>query len=58
MFHGPGDSTSTFIQVMAWHQKYNKPLPEQMMNNFIDVCIQGLDPLHSFNSLSDAYMHQ
>ena len=31
------DNTSTLVQVMAWRQAGNKPLPEAMLTQFIDA---------------------
>ena len=32
---GSNDYKSAFVQVMAWHQTGDKPLPEQMLTQFI-----------------------
>ena len=33
----PFDNKSALVQVMAWRQTGNKPLPEPMMTQFIDA---------------------
>ena len=33
----PIDNKSAFVQVMAWRRTGDKPLPEQMMTQFIDA---------------------
>ena len=37
---GPIDKKSTLLQVMAWHQVGNKPLPEPMCTQFTDAYMQ------------------
>ena len=34
---GPTDNKSALVQVMAWCQTGNKPLPEPMLTQFIDA---------------------
>ena len=34
---GATDSKSALVQVMAWHQTGDKPLPEAMMTQFTDT---------------------
>ena len=36
----PFDNRSTFVQVIAWHQISDKPLPEPMMTQFNDTWSQ------------------
>ena len=33
----PVDNKSALVQVMAWHQTDNKPLPEPMLTQFADA---------------------
>ena len=33
------DNKSALVQVMAWRQIGDKPLPEPMMTQFTDVCM-------------------
>ena len=35
--YGPIDTKSTLVQVMAWRQTGDKPLPETMMTQFSDA---------------------
>ena len=37
---GPIDNKSALVQVMAWCQTGNKPLPEAMMTQFTDEYMQ------------------
>ena len=37
---GSNDSKSALVQVMAWRQIGDKPLPEQMMTQFTDAYMQ------------------
>ena len=39
--HGALDNKSALIQVMAWHRKGNKPLPEPMLIQFTDAYMSG-----------------
>ena len=39
---GPIDYKSALVQVMAWHQTGEKPLPESMLTKFSDACIYGI----------------
>ena len=34
---GPFDNKSALVQVMAWHQTGDKPLPEPMLAEFTDA---------------------
>ena len=34
---GPIDNKAVLVQVMAWHQAGNKPLPEPMWTQFTDT---------------------
>ena len=34
---GPIDNKAVLVQVMAWHQAGNKPLPEPMLTQFTDT---------------------
>ena len=34
---GPFDNKSAFVQVMAWHQTGDKPLPKPMLTQFTDA---------------------
>ena len=33
------DAKPTVVQVIAWHQSGNKPLPEPMMSNFMETYV-------------------
>ena len=33
----PIDNKPALVQVMAWHQKHDKPLPEPMLTQFTDA---------------------
>ena len=37
---GPIDYKSPLVQVMAWHQTGEKPLPESMLTQFTDAYIR------------------
>ena len=37
---GPIDNKSVLVQVMAWHQTGDKPVPEPMLNQFTDAYMQ------------------
>ena len=34
---GPIDNKAALVQVMAWHRRDHKPLPETMLTQFTDV---------------------
>ena len=34
---GPNDNMPALVQVMAWHQTGDKPLPEPMLAEFTDL---------------------
>ena len=36
----PIDNKPAVVQEMAWHWTVDKPLPEPMMTQFIDACMQ------------------
>ena len=38
---GPTDNDKTLVQVMAWHRKGDKPLPEPMLTKYTDTYICG-----------------
>ena len=39
---GPINNEAIFLQVRAWCRKGDKPLPEQMLNQFTDAYMQHL----------------
>ena len=54
---GPIDNKSALVQVMAWHQTGDKPLPEAIMTRFTDAYIQhsGVMSQTIFSSLFSMY---
>ena len=39
---GPIDNTSELVEVMAWHQTGNQPLPQPMMTKYTDAYVRHL----------------
>ena len=37
---GPFDNQAALVQIMAWHQTGNKPLPEPVLNQFTATYMQ------------------